>query len=81
MVSEAAVLLATRRDELPRLPRLNGGTGGVVTPAFAFGNLLRDELHAKGVTFREHALGEFARVAEEGGPTGKAIEGLRTLEE
>ena len=60
MVAEAAVLLATRRDELPRLRRSGGGVGGVVTPAFAFGSTLRDALHMRGVEFREHELREAA---------------------
>ncbi len=55
MVSEAAALLATRRDELP-VGRAGGRAGGVLTPAFALGTLLRDELHARGVEFTEHEL-------------------------
>ena len=60
MVSEAAALLATRREELPatRTRRAGAapGCGGVLTPAFAFGGALVDALHSRGLTFTEHAL-------------------------
>ena len=53
MVSEAAILLATRRPSLPALRRGWGGdgTGGVLTPAFALGQPLIDELCSRGVSF------------------------------
>ena len=60
MVSEAALLLAQRRDELPALarPDLAGDAapgGGVLTPAVALGDVMIEALIARGVAFRgEH---------------------------
>ena len=54
MVSEAAVLLACERGQLPRVER-RGGFGGVVTPAFALGESLRAALDARGIRFFHHA--------------------------
>ena len=62
MVSEAAILLATRRDELPaaRLTRrlANGasGHGGMLTPSFARESALVDALDVRGLSFEEHAV-------------------------
>ena len=46
MVSEAAVLLATKRDALPGVAK-----AGFATPATAFGAALRERLHAEGIRF------------------------------
>ena len=62
MVSEAAILLATRRDELPaarmtrRLANGASGHGGMLTPAFALGGALVDALDVRGLSFEEHAV-------------------------
>ena len=69
MVSEAALLLALRRDELPSLQRGAGATGpggdgGVLTPAFALGLPLLRALHEGGIRFREHEETEPHRIAQ-----------------
>ena len=68
MCAEAALLLALRRDELPRRPRSERGVGGVLTPAFALGEPLIDELRARGVCFEllEAAPEAFVRRVHEG---------------
>ena len=48
IVAEAALLLASRRDELPVRHRPDG-PGGVLTPAFALGLPLLDALTERGV--------------------------------
>ena len=50
-VAEAALLLAHRREELPHRRRFgaHGGAGGVLTPAFALGLPLLDELTSRGI--------------------------------
>lgn len=50
-VAEAALLLAHRRDELPPRRRFDAhsGAGGVLTPAFALGLPLLDELTSRGI--------------------------------
>ena len=70
MVSEAAILLATRRSSLPalRLSTASDGTdhmtGGVLTPAFALGQPLIQELRARGISFsRYDKLSSEAEVA------------------
>ena len=55
IVAEAALLLAARRDQLPTRHRPGaGGRGGVLTPAFALGTTLLDELTARGVLEVRH---------------------------
>ena len=62
MVAEAAILLATQREHLPAsrlqrtLPGGASGCGGVLTPAFAFGDTLVHALSERGLHFRELAL-------------------------
>ena len=62
MCAEAAILLATRRDELPaarwsrQVAGGAAGRGGVLTPAFALGAPLIAELGARGLRFEELAI-------------------------
>lgn len=69
MCAEAAIMLATRRDELPatRLRRTGEaeGYGGVLTPAFALGRPLVDTLRERGL--------EFAQLAVVGGDGGTSV--------
>ena len=83
MVAEAALLMATRREELPMHRREGGGVGGIVTPAFAFGWPLIDVLGERGLRFTQHgaAGGEGAQSTSHGrsplglGPSSSAVGG------
>lgn len=61
MVSEAALLLV-EKDELPQLGR-NEGYGGVLTPAFAFGQPLMNGLKARGIRFHLHTASSSGDIA------------------
>ena len=66
MVAEAALLLALRRETLPRLPRGDGRSGaGLMTPAVGLGLPYLQILHARGVQFNEHPIPPGSTVAEE----------------
>jgi nucleotide-binding universal stress UspA family protein len=69
MVAEAALLLTRWRDAPPDTPRhalrMGGRVGGVLTPAFAFGEGLRTVLHERGIEFIEHVLPEGSTVGDE----------------
>ena len=69
MVAEAALLLTRWRDAPPDTPRhalrMGGRVGGVLTPAFAFGEGLRTVLHERGVEFVEHVPPEGSTVGDE----------------
>mmetsp|Transcript_16974 Transcript_16974/g.30418 ORF Transcript_16974/g.30418 Transcript_16974/m.30418 type:complete len:126 (-) Transcript_16974:214-591(-) len=54
MVSEAALLLAEKKEQLLSL---RNRKGGVLTPAFAFGQALVGRLHAAGITFSSKTIG------------------------
>ena len=68
IVAEAALLLASRRDELPARHRPRaGGPGGVLTPAFALGRPLLDALTARGIVeVSEEEGADLAAIVREG---------------
>ena len=53
-VSESALSLALQRDQLPA--SLLGLRGGVLTPAFAMGHVLKARLHNAGIEFKHERL-------------------------
>jgi short subunit dehydrogenase-like uncharacterized protein len=76
VVAEAALLLATRREELPSHPRAinHGRGGGVLTPAFALGAPMLEALGKAGLPFKEEMV-----VGEEG--RGTVADVARVLRE
>ena len=53
-VSESALALALQREQLPAT--LLGLRGGVLTPAFALGHVLKSRLHTAGIKFKHEKL-------------------------
>ena len=55
MLCESAILMAARREELPGVTVFGGG--GFLTPAEAFGGLLRERLVEQGIEFQVGEVG------------------------
>ena len=53
-VSESALALALQREQLPAV--LLGINGGVLTPAFTLGHVLKSRLHSAGIKFKHEKL-------------------------